>query len=87
MGTARMIDYLLSGCDLQADAYRVYLCMDHHSLLPSALRKNPVDGFSAGLVDDDNVYEWEVRCGKAAQFKYELDSHPSHSFRSPSLGT
>ncbi|KAK9894823.1 ubiquitin-conjugating enzyme [Cystobasidium minutum MCA 4210] len=25
-----------------------------------ALRKNPVDGFSAGLVDDDNVYEWEV---------------------------
>jgi hypothetical protein len=25
------------------------------------LRKNPVDGFSAGLVDDDNVYEWEVR--------------------------
>lgn len=26
-----------------------------------ALRKHPVDGFSAGLVDDDNVYEWEVR--------------------------
>lgn len=23
------------------------------------LRKHPVDGFSAGLIDDDNVYEWE----------------------------
>lgn len=23
------------------------------------LKKNPVDGFSAGLVDDDDVYEWE----------------------------
>ncbi|GAA5983348.1 hypothetical protein JCM11641_006041 [Rhodosporidiobolus odoratus] len=24
------------------------------------LRKNPVEGFSAGLVDDDNVFEWEI---------------------------
>jgi hypothetical protein len=24
------------------------------------LRKRPVDGFSAGLVDDDNLLEWEV---------------------------
>lgn len=24
------------------------------------LSKSPVDGFSAGLVDDQNVYEWEV---------------------------
>lgn len=24
------------------------------------LIKNPVDGFSAGLVDDDNIYKWEV---------------------------
>lgn len=24
------------------------------------LIKNPVDGFSAGLVDDDNIYQWEV---------------------------
>lgn len=23
-------------------------------------RKRPVDGFSAGLVDDNNVYEWEI---------------------------
>ena len=24
------------------------------------LSKNPVEGFSAGLVDDSNVFEWEV---------------------------
>lgn len=24
------------------------------------LRKKPVDGFSAGLVDDDNLLEWEI---------------------------
>ncbi|KAG0225278.1 Ubiquitin-conjugating enzyme 13 [Actinomortierella wolfii] len=24
------------------------------------LTKNPVEGFSAGLVDDSNVYEWEI---------------------------
>uniref|UniRef100_A0A0N4ZFE8 E2 ubiquitin-conjugating enzyme n=1 Tax=Parastrongyloides trichosuri TaxID=131310 RepID=A0A0N4ZFE8_PARTI len=24
------------------------------------LQKNPVDGFSAGLVNDDDVYKWEV---------------------------
>lgn len=24
------------------------------------LRKRPVDGFSAGLVDDDNLLEWEI---------------------------
>lgn len=24
------------------------------------LRKHPVDGFSAGLVDDDNLLEWEI---------------------------
>ncbi len=24
------------------------------------LSKNPVDGFSIGLSDDDNIYEWKV---------------------------
>ena len=24
------------------------------------LQKKPVDGFSAGLVDDDDIYKWEV---------------------------
>lgn len=26
----------------------------------SELNKNPVEGFSAGLVDDDDIYQWEV---------------------------
>lgn len=29
-------------------------------LLLSELNKNPVEGFSAGLVDDDDIYQWEV---------------------------
>ena len=32
-------------------------------LLPVAaadLTKNPVEGFSAGLVDDSNIFEWAV---------------------------
>jgi hypothetical protein len=24
------------------------------------LLKNPVDGFSAGLVDEQNIYEWDI---------------------------
>ena len=24
------------------------------------LQKNPVEGFSAGLIDDDDIYKWEV---------------------------
>ena len=29
-----------------------------HSLIE--LQKKPVDGFSAGLIDDDDFYKWEV---------------------------
>ncbi|KAL8287137.1 hypothetical protein RQP46_003589 [Phenoliferia psychrophenolica] len=35
------------------------------------LKKNPVDGFSAGLVDDDNVYEWEFTIFGPADTLYE----------------
>lgn len=28
-------------------------------LLPE-LNKNPVEGFSAGLIDDNDIYRWEV---------------------------
>ena len=28
--------------------------------MPTDLKKNPVEGFSAGLVDDDDIYVWEV---------------------------
>jgi ubiquitin-conjugating enzyme E2 G1 len=24
------------------------------------LKKSPVEGFSAGLVDDSNIFEWEI---------------------------
>ena len=24
------------------------------------LKKNPVEGFSAGLVDDNNLFEWDI---------------------------
>lgn len=26
----------------------------------SELNKNPVEGFSAGLIDDNDIYRWEV---------------------------
>ena len=26
----------------------------------SELNRNPVDGFSAGLTDDEDIYQWEV---------------------------
>ena len=26
----------------------------------SELNKNPVEGFSAGLIDDDDIFRWEV---------------------------
>lgn len=29
-------------------------------LLLSELNKNPVEGFSAGLIDDNDIFRWEV---------------------------
>ena len=29
--------------------------------LKKELNKNPVNGFSAGLIDDNDIYKWEVR--------------------------
>ena len=29
-------------------------------LSPVELQKKPVEGFSAGLIDDDDIYQWEV---------------------------
>uniref|UniRef100_A0A669ERA0 Ubiquitin-conjugating enzyme E2G 1b (UBC7 homolog, yeast) n=1 Tax=Oreochromis niloticus TaxID=8128 RepID=A0A669ERA0_ORENI len=29
-------------------------------VLQEHLNKNPVEGFSAGLIDDDDIYKWEV---------------------------
>lgn len=30
------------------------------SSLIAELNKNPVEGFSAGLIDDNDIYKWEV---------------------------
>lgn len=33
---------------------------DNELQLTAELQKSPVDGFSAGLVDDDNILEWQI---------------------------
>jgi hypothetical protein len=38
------------------ESWSLLLCL----LTVSDLTKNPVDGFSAGLVDDGNIFEWQV---------------------------
>jgi hypothetical protein len=30
-------------------------------LIVLELNKNPVNGFSAGLIDDNDIYKWEVK--------------------------
>jgi hypothetical protein len=35
-------------------------CLLTSSAVDAELTKNPVDGFSAGLVDDSNIFEWAV---------------------------
>ena len=32
----------------------------YNDLNISELNKNPVEGFSAGLIDDDDILHWEV---------------------------
>jgi len=32
----------------------------HFVCFCTELNKNPVDGFSAGLIDDSDIYRWEV---------------------------
>ena len=39
------------------------------------LNKNPVEGFSAGLIDDDDIYRWEV----CPQFTQSRDDFPIYS--------
>ncbi|XP_041755744.2 ubiquitin-conjugating enzyme E2 G1-like [Coregonus clupeaformis] len=35
-------------------------CILLHCISISELNKNPVEGFSAGLIDDEDIYKWEV---------------------------
>lgn len=34
------------------------ICMNR--IFVAELNKNPVEGFSAGLIDDNDIYRWEV---------------------------
>ena len=34
--------------------------VNYNSRTSAELLRRPVDGFSAGLVDDSNIYEWQV---------------------------
>lgn len=51
--------------------------------LSTELRKHPVDGFSAGLVDDDNLLEWDIMimgCGDFVSIFLGCDIANSVSF-------
>lgn len=37
-----------------------YCCLLSGIFLFSELTKRPVEGFSAGLIDDEDIYKWEV---------------------------
>lgn len=37
-----------------------WLCLVKFFFFIAELNKNPVEGFSAGLIDDDDIYKWEV---------------------------
>jgi len=42
------------------------------------LNKNPVEGFSAGLIDDNNVYKWEILIIGPADTYYEGGFFKAH---------
>uniref|UniRef100_A0A8C0BUK7 UBC core domain-containing protein n=1 Tax=Buteo japonicus TaxID=224669 RepID=A0A8C0BUK7_9AVES len=43
-----------------ANAYHRHLKSLLNSFSYTELNKNPVEGFSAGLIDDNDLYRWEV---------------------------
>ncbi|KAF9054277.1 ubiquitin-conjugating enzyme/RWD-like protein [Panaeolus papilionaceus] len=50
------------------------------------LTKHPVEGFSAGLVDDDNFYEWEIMIiGEGGFFKARLSFPPEFPLLPPKM--
>lgn len=53
---------LLLTRQLAGKAIELFLVPHCHStvITTSELRKHPVEGFSAGLVDDDDIYRWEI---------------------------
>ncbi|EDR09437.1 uncharacterized protein LACBIDRAFT_293928 [Laccaria bicolor S238N-H82] len=50
------------------------------------LTKHPVEGFSAGLVNDDNLYEWEILIiGEGGFFKARLSFPPEFPLLPPKM--
>ncbi|KIM41906.1 hypothetical protein M413DRAFT_71397 [Hebeloma cylindrosporum] len=50
------------------------------------LTKHPVEGFSAGLVDDDNLFEWEILIiGEGGFFKARLSFPPEFPLLPPKM--
>lgn len=49
-------------CELAIVVFYFQLILLKNTLFSffSELNKNPVEGFSAGLIDDDDIYKWEV---------------------------
>lgn len=43
-----------------ANVYYRHLKLLLNSFSYTELNKNPVEGFSAGLIDDNDLYRWEV---------------------------
>ena len=46
-------------CHVDIHVYGYYPLCSCVCVTPE-LQKKPVDGFSAGLIDDDDFYKWEV---------------------------
>ncbi|PWZ17457.1 Ubiquitin-conjugating enzyme E2 7 [Zea mays] len=56
-----VVDRLVGFQDLRSKDNFLTRALEHILILKTKdLAKNPVDGFSAGLVDDSNIFEWQV---------------------------
>lgn len=52
--------HVLTGAKTANVYYRHLLKLLLNSFSYTELNKNPVEGFSAGLIDDNDLYRWEV---------------------------
>ena len=48
------------GASLSAAATTTRHMLPHPAPAAAELSRNPIEGFSAGLIDDSNVFEWEI---------------------------
>lgn len=47
-------------CFTYIECVHFYYCLMNSFLVVSELNKNPVEGFSAGLIDESDIHRWEV---------------------------